>query len=125
MESDSKISIDAILDGSSNPVWAISTKVFNISLLAKSFSSCLFLWIDRSGNAAAHVTAKYALDCLGSLSFVPGNLPASLAAVRKMPLPVSSFSSNILKFTKKKKKRKKKKEKKKQQPMKKTERKRQ
>ena len=116
MESDSKISIDAILDGSGNPVWAISTKVFNISLLAKSFSSCLFLWIDRSGNAAAHVTANYALDCLGSLSF-------SLAAARKMPWPVSSFSSNILKFTKKKKKKKK--EKKKQQPMKKTERKRQ
>ena len=61
VESDSKISIDAILDPSSSPVWAISTYVFNICQLAKSFSSCLFSWINRSGNAATHVTAKYAL----------------------------------------------------------------
>ena len=81
MESDSKSSIDAILDPSGFPVWAISTSVFNICQLAKSFSSCFFSWINRSGNAAAHVTAKYAINCLGSLCFVPGNLPASLAVV--------------------------------------------
>ena len=81
MESDSKISIDAILDPLGFLVWAISTSVFNISQLATSFSSCLFSWINRSGNAAAHVTAKYAINCLGSLYFVPGNLPASLAVV--------------------------------------------
>ena len=81
MENDSKSSIDAILDPSGFPVWAISTNVFNICQLAKSFSSCFFSWINRSGNAAAHVTAKYAINCLGSLYFVPGNLPASLAVV--------------------------------------------
>ena len=79
--SDSKISIDAILDPSGSLVWAISTCIFNICQLAKSFSSCLFSWINRSGNATAHVTAKYALNCLGSLCFVPGNLPATLAVV--------------------------------------------
>ena len=81
VESDSKISIDDILDPSGSPVWAISTCVFNICQLAKSFSSCLFSWINRSGNAATHVTAKYALNYLGSLCFVPGNLPAALAVV--------------------------------------------
>ena len=62
-------------------MWAISTSVFNISQLAKSFSSCLFSWINRSGNAAAHVIVKCALNWLGSLCFVPSNFPATLVVV--------------------------------------------
>ena len=81
MESDSKFSIDAILDGLGNTRWTISTKVFDIKCFAKSFSSCLFFWINRSGNSAAHAVAKYALACLSSLCLFQGNLPASLASV--------------------------------------------
>ena len=83
-------------------MWAISTSVFNICQLAKSFSSCFFSWINRSGNAVAHVTTKYSIDYLGSLCFVPGNLPASLAVVcEEDALVCLSFWFNTLKFTKK------------------------
>lgn len=43
VEIDSKICIDAILDSSGIPVWAISAQVFNICQLAKSFSSSFSL----------------------------------------------------------------------------------
>ena len=81
VESDSKFSIDAILDGLGNTRWTISTKVFDIKCFAMSFSSCLFFWIKRSGNSAAHAAAKYALACLSSLCLFQGNLPATLAFV--------------------------------------------
>ena len=81
VESDSKFSIDAILDCSGNTRWTISTKVYDIKCFAMSFSSCLFFWINRSRNSTAHATAKYALACLSSLCLFQGNLPASLASV--------------------------------------------
>ena len=43
VESNSKLSVDAILDQSDSPLWPIPTLVFNICLVAKSFLSCLFL----------------------------------------------------------------------------------
>nr|POE53107.1 hypothetical protein CFP56_13651 [Quercus suber] len=79
VESDSKVSIDSILDHSGCPQWAISSLVSDICLLANSFVSCLFLWVKRSGNAAAHEAAKYTLMSCSSFSFFPGNLPASVA----------------------------------------------
>ena len=104
VESDSKLSIDAILDLSDFPLWPISTLVFDIRLFAKSFLSCSFLWVCRSGNAAAHEAAKYALVSLVSFCFVSGNLPASLASVcMEDGLSLSgSVWFIILLFTKKK-----------------------
>ena len=81
VESDLKFSIDTILDCSGNPRWTISTKVFDIKCFAKSFSSCFFFWINRSGNSVAHATAKYALACLSSLCLFTSNLPTTLASV--------------------------------------------
>ena len=81
MESDSKLTIDVILDCLDSPLWPISTLVFDICLFAESFLSCSFLWVCTSGNAAAHEAAKYALVSLVSFCFVSGNLPASLASV--------------------------------------------
>ena len=63
-----------------NPRWSISTLVSDINCFANSFSSCFFLWINRSGNAAAHATAKYALACLSSFCLLPSNLPTDLAS---------------------------------------------
>ena len=83
VESDSKLTIDIILDCLDSPLWPISTLVFDICLFAKSFLSCSFLWVCRSGNVAAHEAAKYALVSLVSFCFVSGNLPASLASVCK------------------------------------------
>lgn len=54
VESDSKISIDSILDHTSCPQWAISSLVPDIWLLKKSFVLCLFFWVKRSGNTVAH-----------------------------------------------------------------------
>ncbi|KAL0006983.1 hypothetical protein SO802_008485 [Lithocarpus litseifolius] len=92
VESDSKISIDSILDHSCCPLWAISSLVSDIWFLAKSFVSCLFLWVKRSGNAAAHEAAKYTLLSCSSFSFVQCNLPASVASACKEDALALSFS---------------------------------
>ena len=81
VESDSKFSIDAILDCADNTRWSISALVSDINGFANSFSSCSFFWINRSGNAAAHAFAKYALACFSSFCLLPGSLPADLASV--------------------------------------------
>ena len=103
VESDSKLSIDAILDRSGCPLWPISTLVFDICLFAKSFLSCSLLWVCRSGNAIAHEVAKYALVSFVSFNFVSSNLLASLAFVCKedaLSLSVSVWFI-ILQLTKK------------------------
>ena len=83
MESDSKISIDAILDCTGCPQWAISSLVSDHLFLAKSFDSCLFFWVKRSGNAAAHEAAKYALESFISLWLCSDNLPARVTSACK------------------------------------------
>ncbi|KAL0016345.1 hypothetical protein SO802_003414 [Lithocarpus litseifolius] len=57
VESDSKNSIDAILDNTGCPLWTISALVSNVCFLAKSFVLCLFCWVKRNGKAAAHEAA--------------------------------------------------------------------
>nr|POE63823.1 hypothetical protein CFP56_48247 [Quercus suber] len=57
VESDSKNSIDAILDNTGCSLWTISALISDICFLAKSFVLCLFCWVKRSGNAAAHEAA--------------------------------------------------------------------
>ena len=83
MESDSKNSIDAIMDCTSCPPWSISSLISDIGFLAKSFGSCLFFWISRIGNSAAHEVARYALVSLVSFCSVSDNLPASVACACK------------------------------------------
>ena len=83
MESDSKNSIDAIMDCMSCPPWSISSLISDIGFLAKSFGSCLFFWISRIGNSAAHEVARYALVSLVSFCSVSDNLPASVACACK------------------------------------------
>ena len=83
MESDSKISIDAILDYTGCPQWAISFLVFDILFLEKYFDSCFFFWVKRSGNAAAHEAAKYALESFISFCLCLDNLPARMASACK------------------------------------------
>ena len=83
VESDSKISIDAILDYTGCPQWAISSLVSDILFLAKSFESSLFFWVKRSGNAAAHEAAKYALESFISFCLCSDNLPARMASACK------------------------------------------
>ena len=84
MERDSKINIDAILDYTSCPQWAISSRVSNILFLAKSFDSCFFFfWVKRSGNAAAHEAAKYALESFISFCLCSDNLPARVTSACK------------------------------------------
>ena len=46
---------------------SISSIISNVLSLVVSFTSCSFVWVRRSCNAAAHVAAKYALG--SSLSF--------------------------------------------------------
>ena len=87
MESDSKINIDAILDYTSCPQWAISSLVSDILFLAKSFDSCLFFWVKRSGNVAAHEAAKYALESFISFCLCLDNLPARVASACKEDAP--------------------------------------
>ena len=83
MENDSKSNIDAILDYTSCPQWAISSLVSNILFLEKSFDSCLFFWVKRSGNAAAHEAAKYVLESFVSFCLCSDNLPAKVASACK------------------------------------------
>ena len=83
VESDSKLSIDSILDHLGSPQWAISSLVSDIWLWAKSFVSCLFFWVKRSGNTAAHEAAKYTLMSCSSFSSCSDNLPASVATACK------------------------------------------
>lgn len=92
MESNSKINIDFILDHMGCPQWAISFLVSDIWLLAKSFVSCLFFWVKRSGNAAAHEAAKYTLFSCSSFSFYPSHLPASVASTCKEDAHALSLS---------------------------------
>ena len=83
LESDSKNSIDAIMDCTSCPLWSMSSLVSDICFLAKSFGSCLFFWISRIGNSAAHEVARFALVSLVSFCLVSDNLPASVACACK------------------------------------------
>ena len=84
MESDSKISIDAILDYTDCPQWAISFLVSDILFLEKSFDSCFFFfWVKISGNAAAQEAAKYALESFISFCLCLDNLPAKMASACK------------------------------------------
>ena len=50
-------------------------------MLEISFVSCLFFWIKRSGNTAAHEAAKYTIMSFSSFSFCVGNLLAFVAFV--------------------------------------------
>ena len=81
VESDAKICINSILDHIGCPQWAISSLVSDIWLLEKSFVSCLFFWVKRSGNAATHEAAKYTLQSFSSFSFYSDNLLASVTSV--------------------------------------------
>ena len=83
LESDSKNSIDAIMDCTSCPLWSISSLVSDICFLARSFGSCQFFWISRICNSAAHKVARFALVSLVSFSLVSDNLPASVASACK------------------------------------------
>ena len=93
MESDSKLCIDSILDHSGCPQWAISFVVSDIRLWANSFVSCLFFWVKRSGNAAAHEAAKYTLLSGSSSSSGLSNLPTSVALACKEDAPAVFVSS--------------------------------
>ena len=83
IESDSKNSIDAILDNTGCPLWTISSLVSNICFLAKSFVLCVFCWVKRSGNDAAHEITKYALCFLSPLCLSLDNLPTSIGLACK------------------------------------------
>ena len=83
VESNSKICIDAILDHSASHQWTISSLLSDIWQQKLSFVSCLFFWIKRSGNAAAHEVAKYTIQSCNSFSFsfLADNLPVPVASV--------------------------------------------
>ena len=83
VESDSKICIDAILDHSASHQWTISSLLSDIWQQKLSFVSCLFFWIKRSGNAAAHEVAKYTIQSCNSFSFsfLADNLPVPVASI--------------------------------------------
>ena len=83
IESDSKNNIDAILDNTGCPLWTISSLVSNICFLAKSFVLCVFCWVKRSGNDAAHEITKYALCFLSPLCLSLDNLPTSIGLACK------------------------------------------
>nr|POE63825.1 putative ribonuclease h protein [Quercus suber] len=82
VESDSKNIIDAILDNTGCSLWTISALVFDICFLAKSFVLCLFCWV-KSGNAAAHEAAQYALRVLCPFCLSSDILPDSIGLVCK------------------------------------------
>ena len=45
-----------------HPHWEISAIISNILLLLESFRSCLFSWVKRDCNAAAHVVANLSIN---------------------------------------------------------------
>ena len=61
-----------------SPLWCL-----DILFLAKSFDSSLFFWVKRSGNAAAHEAAKYALESFISFCLCSDNLPTKVASTCK------------------------------------------
>ena len=80
--------------------------------IPKNKYSCLFFWIKRSGNSAAHEVAKYLLVSLVSLCLFLDNLPASVALACKEDASLCQF--RFFEFhcsLSKKKKKKKRKEK--------------
>ena len=78
VESDSKNSINAILDSTGCLLWTISALVSDICFLAKSFALCLFCWVKRSGNVAAHEAAQYAFRILCPFCLSPDTLPVGV-----------------------------------------------
>ncbi|KAL0013274.1 hypothetical protein SO802_000343 [Lithocarpus litseifolius] len=82
-EGDSKICFDALNHPNQTPRWSVDTLVSNICSLSSCFSSCKFGWVRKSSNSAAHVAARFALNCMQSFCFSEAMLPLAIEAVCK------------------------------------------
>ena len=104
---DAKACFDPLSSPNLPPDWSINTTINNIRNLARSFSSCNFVWVRRSCNAVAHATTKFALLSSNFLRFNKGNLPVVIESVHKKDYPAYLFcflSFNIIAAYQKKKK---------------------
>ena len=70
-----------------SPLWCLTFSCGQTPL------SCLFFWVKRSGNAAAHEAAKYTLLSNSSSSSGLSNLPTSVALACKEDAPAVFVSS--------------------------------
>ncbi|XP_071926981.1 uncharacterized protein [Coffea arabica] len=69
VQSDCKGIIDQIREGNLNDHLA-GAVLFDIEVLSKGFSSCLFSFIKREGNSVSHQLAKFALDLVSEITWI-------------------------------------------------------
>ena len=77
-EGDAKICIDAIKNPSNPCPWTLIIPIRNICALLDCFSSCFFVWVNRTCNGVAHQAARFALLSRLSFFFNKDNLPPAL-----------------------------------------------
>ena len=90
LEGDAKICNDAINKPSNPCPWMLIIPIQNIRALLDCFSSCSFVWVNRSCNGVAHHAARFALNFRLSFFFNKDNLPPALAACCKTDYPLCS-----------------------------------
>ena len=65
------------------PDWSISNIISNIRNLSRFFTSCRFVWVKRTCNAAAHAIAKMNFPVLCYVSIRIVSLKSSCLFVRE------------------------------------------
>ena len=81
IESDSKISVDALISPGSSDTWRISVLSQDTLKLATLIPNCRFSWIPREANVAAHTLASWSLCNRLANSFGLGSAPQSFCNV--------------------------------------------